>query len=102
MTRCGQPPDKGGMTLGNPTQDEEGAACTMLIEQIEELAHPDVKARWDALPAGAGHVGREGGDLKVFLDVDREMVTKRLPSMRHVDSRLVAALDQAIGRRTYV
>ena len=64
------------LALGHPAEHEEGRARVGAIAQIEQPPGLRLGARGQLGPAPAIDVALEIGDLKVFLQIDRERIAQ--------------------------
>ena len=79
---------------GDPTQRKKRSARTVFVEQIQQPSGADVDAARARLPRLACHEWREGCDLKVFLDVDSEMMPNSSRELEH------ASYEPTVSRST--
>jgi len=66
--------DQFGMPLRDSTEDEEGGADAMAVEQFEDAAGIVGHAAFPLIPPVAVNVLFKRRDLEIVLDVDRENV----------------------------
>ena len=71
------PVNEPGIALGDPAEREERRARSVFVQQRENAVDIGLDATAHRIPLAARDVRREGGDLEVVLDVDREGVAHR-------------------------
>ncbi len=64
----------GRVPLGDPAENEKGGAGSVTAEEVEKTAHAIGYTALQSLPSSPGDVRLKGGDLKVLLDVYREVM----------------------------
>ena len=63
------------MMFRDPSEDEEGPVRPVLRHEIEQESHSDFQPTRSLLPRAARNERSQGRDLKVFFDVDGEVVS---------------------------
>jgi hypothetical protein len=63
----------------HPAEDKKGRARVVASEQVEQLRDLPTHARFKTSPVGPGDARLKRRDLKVFFEVDREMVSRHGP-----------------------
>ena len=96
MARAGDRADQFGLPRRHPAEHEDCRARLVPSQQLEQagdlLGHPGL----EPLPFGPRDAGLERGDLKVLLEVDREVVGDHGPETcnARAESRRPRASDR--------
>ena len=74
VTGIDDAPDQRRVSLGNPSQREEGGRRTAVCEQAENSIDVALDPALTAIPLIARDIGRKRRDLEVVFDVDRQRI----------------------------
>jgi hypothetical protein len=83
------------VVLGDPTENEERASGAAVRHKIQQKAHPHVEPSRNSLPFATLDKWSQSGDLEVFFDIDREVMTNHLTRMVHDVGNRFEAWQQA-------
>ena len=66
------------IALRDPAEGEEGGLGLVACQQRQDAIDVAFDTAFALIPVAASNVGRESGDLKVVLDIDRQGVAQQL------------------------